>query len=145
MEEKHLLKDEKILKQSSNSAVTITNYRVRLQEGKSNKAHVVSIMLEKISSIELHYKSYILFLIVGVLLILAGLVYGGQMNNGLGIISAGGVLGGLFILAFFLTRKHIVSIKSDGGTSINFETKGIKREALMDFINIIEQGKLNKK
>src|SRR5690606_29599459 len=105
----------------------------------SGKAHIVSIMLEKVSSIEIHYKSKVLILIFGILLVSAGLIMGAN-NSGTPMIF-GLVLGGLFILIYLLTRKHVVSIASDGGAIIYFQTKGMKREVLLDFINKIEKAK----
>ncbi len=100
-------------------------------------------MLEKISSIEIHYKSKVLLLIVGIILGIAGL-FVGINNEGMAMV-LGFVLSGLFILIYLLTRKYVISIASDGGANINFQTKGMKREFLLDFINKIEKAKNEKK
>lgn len=143
MDYKYILEGESIITQSKDRMVTLTNYRIRFQDTSSGRAHIVSIMLEKISSIEIHYKSYIFLLIIGILLAAAGLFMG--VNNMGRQMTLGLVLGGLFILVYLRTRKHVVSIASDGGAKINFETKGMRREVLLDFINQIEKAKIENK
>ncbi|MBQ21661.1 MAG: hypothetical protein CMD31_12975 [Flavobacteriales bacterium] len=142
MDNKYILEGESIITQSNDKTVTVTNKRVRYQASSSGKAHIVSIMLEKISSIEIHYKSKVFILIIGILLAAAGLFMGA--NNVGSAMILGLVLGGLFILIYLLTRKHVVSIASDGGAIIYFQTKGMKREVLLDFINKIEKAKSEK-
>jgi len=142
MEKKHILDGESIITQSNDKTVTLTNYRIRFQSSGSGKAHIVSILLEKISSIEIHYKSKMFLLIIGILLMVSGLFMGA--NNMGQVMVLGIVLGGLFILFYLLTRKHVVSVASDGGVKINFHTKGMKRETLLDFVNQIEKAKISK-
>ena len=68
-----------------------------------DSTHVVSIMLEKISSIEVHYSSWLICLLLGIISAAAGFVLGVN-NNGAGMV-AGLALGGILILIYFLTRN----------------------------------------
>ncbi len=62
-----------------------------------------------------------------------------RVQNSLGMpILLGGVV---CVVIYLFTRKHVVSIASDGGAKINFETKGMKRETVIGFINKIETAK----
>jgi len=131
----HFFEDEQEITRSDNDIVILTSHRIRFDDSK----HVISIMLEKVSSIEVHYRSWLICLLVGILAAAAGLGIGAD-NNGQAMI-VGLVLGAVLILAYFLTRKHVISIASDGGTKINFETRGMKREAILKFINQIEKAK----
>ncbi len=47
---------------------------------------------------------------------------------------------GVYLIYVFLTSKrHVISINPDGGKPIVFETKGMKRDFLDDFIDKIEK------
>ncbi len=58
MEHTELLENEQIITESTNNVVTLTTHRVRYNSSSTGQAHIVSIMLEKVSSIEVHYKSF---------------------------------------------------------------------------------------
>ncbi|GDX53477.1 hypothetical protein LBMAG27_25240 [Bacteroidota bacterium] len=142
MNSKLLLEGEEIISQSNDKQVTLTTYRVYYDSSQFGKAHTASIMLEKISSVEIHYSSWILFLILGGLFAIAGLACGA--NNQGPAMMLGLAIAAVLILFYFLTRKHVVTIASDGGAKINFRTKGIKREAIIDFMNQVDKAKNNR-
>ena len=133
---------EEILTQSNDKTITLTNFRIRYYESKFGNAGLVSIHLPKVSSIEMKYKSNLSFLYLGGFLIAAGIFigltnsYGGEepMLLGTGV-------GAFLVLIYWLTRRHVVSISSDGGAKINFQTKGMKNEDHVNFINKIEAAK----
>lgn len=59
----------------------------------------------------------------------------------------GGVWGLLFVAmvlvaAYFLTRKAVISVASNGGQVILVPTKGMNREAIIGFIEAVEREKL---
>ncbi len=89
-------------------------------------ANFTSIMLDKISSIELTYQSNIWLLIIGILTIPI-------------------IVGIILIILFFTTKRHVVSIIPDGGKPIVFETRGMKRDYLEDFINKVEDASMKLK
>ena len=140
MKEEHLLENEKIITQSGNYVVTLTNKRVRYDDTSAGRSHLVSILLDKVSSIEVHYKSILLLLVLGVIMIIGGVLAG--MDKKGDVMTAGVMLGGLLLAIYFFTRKHVVSISSDGGANIHFKTKGMNRESILKFINQIEEAKV---
>ena len=142
MEKKYYFIGENAITESDNKGIILTSHRIRYQSSNFGKAHIVSIMLEKISSIEIHYKSSLLTLIIGIILTLSGIVMGAS-NQGEAMILGLGI-GLFFVLLYFITRRHVITIASDGGSKINFETKGMKRETILDFINKIETAKNNR-
>jgi hypothetical protein len=139
MESKYLLNNEEIISQSKDFSVTLTNYRIRHEYGAYSNTYVISIFLEKISSIEIRYKSSPLLLVIGVFFSLASVYIMRDSSSQLPLI--GFVISGLLILTFFLSRRHTITIASDGGTKINFNTKGMHRDAILHFINKIESAK----
>ncbi len=142
MENKYLLEDEHVVTRSKDNTVTPTNYRVQHSIENASNKHTVSIFLSKISSVELHYKTAPIFLLVVILIALASIILG-PTGNQKEILYAGLLLGGLFILFFFLSRRHTITISSDGGAKINFHTKGMHKDAILNFINQVEKQKLS--
>jgi hypothetical protein len=139
MESKSLFENEKIISQSGDKSIILTNCRVQHFTKSPGKSQYVSIHLQDISSLEVHYRSFILFLMLGILAVAVAL-YSGAMNLGeLFVLS--GIVGILFILIYFFTRRHVVTISSNGGGKIQFFTKGMKKETLFDFIDQIEKAK----
>ena len=111
-----LFEDEKLIIESSNKQIKLTDQRLRYYE----KSDFISIMLNKVSSVELtYYKSSIWILIIG-------------------IVSAPVIVGFILIYIYFISKRHVVSVTPDGGRPIIFATKGLKREFLEEFIYEIE-------
>jgi len=140
MENKHLFEGEKIIVESDDKTITLTSHRIRYSEAVFGKARLISIHLEKVSSVEMRYKSHLLFLFLGFFLIIAGIALGVLSQRPEPLVPGIG-LGLLFIIVYWVTRKHVVTISSDGGEKINFQTKGMKSEAHIEFINKIETAK----
>lgn len=115
------LENEKLIIESDNKQIRLTSHRLRYYETPKNNADFTSIMLDKISSIELtYYKSSIWLLIIGIVAIpiLVGLI---------------------LIYMFFTSKRHVISVTPDGGKPIIFETKGMKRNFLDDFVDKVEE------
>mgnify|MGYP006107042003 CR=1 FL=1 len=115
------LENEKLIIESGNKQIRLTSHRLRYYETPENNSDFTSIMLDKISSIELtYYKSSIWLLIIGIVTIpiLVGLI---------------------LVYRFFTLKRHVISVTPDGGKPIIFETKGMKRNFLDDFIDKVEQ------
>ena len=113
--------NEKLIIESDNKQIRLTSHRLRYYETPENNSDFTSIMLDKISSIELtYYKSSIWLLIIGIVTIpiLVGLI---------------------LVYRFFTLKRHVISVTPDGGKPIIFETKGMKRNFLDDFIDKVEQ------
>jgi hypothetical protein len=139
MNKPQLLSDENLITESDNKEILLTSHRIRYFSKSWGKTKVISMMLENISSIEVHYSSNIIILAAGCIFILAGLIAGGNDQGDPMIL--GLIVGSLLILSYFITRKHVVTISSDGGTQINLVTGGMKSEVIIGFIDKIEKAK----
>lgn len=140
--ENYLLNGEQLITQSPNNVVVLTTHRIRYHAAASSNAHLVSMMLEKVSSCEVHYQSSPILLVLGITIaLLGGLGLVQSRFSGGEIGALGLLLGVILMLAYLGTRKHIVSIASDGGGRIAFETKGMKRESVVSLINSLEKAK----
>lgn len=140
--ENYLLNGEELITQSPNNVVVLTTHRIRYHATTSAQAHLVSVMLEKVSSCEMRFESSPVLLLLGITLALLGsisLLGSAFGNNMLGVI---GIAAGLIMVVLYAaTAKHVVSIASDGGSRISFETKGMKRETVIGLINSLEKAK----
>lgn len=115
--EMEALDNEKLI--SGNKQLKLTTHRLRYYDSSSKKSNFTSIMVDKISSIELTYQSNIWLLIIGIVTIGAG-------------------IGIILIILFYTTKKHVVSVTPDGGSSVIFQIKGMKRDSIEDFIQKVE-------
>ncbi len=137
MDKKDLLEGEEIITQSDSNIVTLTNLRVRYTDTEFNQAHIISIMLEKISSIEMHYSSQMYYLMIGVIVSAFGIITTTNGTNQYGILAI--VIGLILVGLYFSSRRYLLTISSDGGGKINFQAKGMKRDVILDFVNKVEK------
>lgn len=126
--------------ESGNGLIRLTNYKIRYVSKSFGRARIVSIMLNEVSAIEVYFRSFIPALIVGVLFLLAALLIAAdspRSQSPLGLA----VVGLVFIVYYFLSRKHVVSIVARGKRSIDFESRGLNTEAIMRFVDKVEKAK----
>jgi len=133
-----LLPNEEKLVTSNEDKIFLSNHRIQMTDSAWGQSFTISIFLEDISSIEIKYKSNILLLILGAICVLGGFYMGGfnfiQGRGGEGMIS-GLVVGGIFFAIWWFTRKHIISISSDGGSSLKFMVQGMGDDKINDFVH----------
>lgn len=119
-----LIQDENILKTSNDSSITLTNLRIIQRIDKDT----TTISLDKVSCIKVHYVSKWYYLIIGSVGTFFGLLAAMNSRGRESTISLGILLVGVvFLLLYYFSRKHLVSIISDSGDSIDFQTQGIKK------------------
>lgn len=140
-----LLTDEEVLLTSNNDKIILTNQRISMTEKSSGQAFSIGIFLEDISSIETKYRSFIIFIVFGVISVLGGLYASSNSyhSNG-GEILLGFILGAMFLALWFFSRRHIVSIGSKGRSSLNFMVQGMSKDEINDFVYKVSQAKLNR-
>jgi hypothetical protein len=136
-----IMKDETLLTSSGDSSIILTDFRIIQSFNKD----VVSISLDKISCIKVHYTSKVYLLIVGLILCSFGLVAMSQAGGSSEMSISGGafLIGAIFIISYFSSRKHVVSVVSDSGQGIEFITQGIKTEDVLEFINKVDKAKVD--
>lgn len=121
------LDNEILIIESTNKQIRLTSHRLRYYETPKRNSDFTSIMLDKISSIELiYYKSSIWLLIIGIATIPI-------------------IVGLILLYMFFTSKRHVISVTPDGGKPIIFETKGMKRDFLDNFIDKVEAASMKLK
>lgn len=133
-----LLPNEVELLKSNDDAIILTNFRIQMTDKIWGQAFSIIIFLQDISSIETKFKSNILFLVLGAITAIGGFSIGEEAEM------AGLLLGGIFVAIWWFTRKHIVSISSNGGASLNFMVQGMSSEKINDFIHNVSLAKQNR-
>lgn len=137
-----LLQNEEKLQSSNADKIVLTNQRILMQEEVWGKSYKISIFLEDISSIETHFKSNTLFLIIGIILAVAGLLLN---STGIKDTSAIGlIIGGIFIALWWFSRKHLVTIASNGGSSLNVFVQQMSEEKIEELVTIVQEAKLKR-
>ena len=129
-----LMNDETKILESDGGQLVLTSHRVRFDASTAGQRKIVSIMLDELCSCELNYRSHIVLILIAVLSAILGFA-GGSETIPVGI--AGAVI---LAVAYFLTRKHMLSLSS-AGAAINVEAKGMKSEDIKDFIDAVELAK----
>ena len=121
------IEGEKLILESDNQQLRLTSHRLRYHETRSSKSDFTSIMLDKISSIQVTYQSASIWLLI------------------FGLFTIPILLGFYIIYLYFSRRSHYVFIYPDGGQPIVFQLKGIKRDYIDDFIDKVEEASIKLK
>lgn len=129
------LPDEKQL--GTLGSVLLTNKRIYTSQSASGEELIVSIPLSQFSAISARYVSHSWLPILGGFFLLIAAV--GIFNGGTDpvIFILVGVAGVALIIAYFMTRKYIITITSTGGETIVTSGAGNSREAIEAFVNAI--------
>lgn len=140
----NLFDGEKILTTTDSNIVVLTTHRIRSSNSVNWGQHsTVSIMLEKVSSIQATYSSYPLLLVLTGIMALGAALLAIQRGDESAIVLPI-ILAIIFVIAYFATRRHVCIIASDGGAKLAFETARMDKEVLLRFIDQIEQAKFNR-
>ncbi|MFM2408639.1 MAG: hypothetical protein RL358_1381 [Pseudomonadota bacterium] len=131
-----LLPGEQVVLSSDNDVLTLTNKRVRYDSVVWGQSNLIGITLGSVASCGLITKSYPFLLILAAVAVLAGVSQGSGSMWGLVFVAA------IFVVAYFVTRKAVISVASNGGQEIFVPAKGMNREAIIKFIEAIEREKL---
>jgi hypothetical protein len=144
IDEKDLLPNEKIIRQTKDGLLTLTTHRVRFDKHTVGLSSMVSITLDSVVSCSLVKKSHPLLILFGAILSAFGVYYVDTHKGKSGSPLGGPALllfGIALILAFFITRKAHLKISS-AGESILISAEGMKRDSITDTIKDIEKAKL---
>lgn len=133
-----LLPNESTLVTSNQDKVILTDHRIHMNDKEWGRSYSISIFLENISSIETKYNSLVIFLILGVLAALAGIFLTIEGLNENGMFLSFIVSIALFIF-WWLSRRHVISVSSNGGSKLNFEVTKMSDEKIMAFVHNISE------
>jgi hypothetical protein len=139
----HLLPNKESLVTSNQDKIILTNQRIHLTDKQWGRSHQITLFLENISSIENVYKSNPVYILVAVLGLLVGMAaYGREYETGMTFVSFTAAV--IFLLLWLNSRKHMVTICSNGGAKLNFLVEGMGEGQVQDFIDKLETAKASR-
>jgi len=132
-----LVADEQVQHASNKGLLTLTSHRIRYRERRAGSFRLTSMTLDSIASCGVVGRSAPLLVVVGVLSLLGGLLAlkGSQQT-------AAVIIGLAFVVAYFVTRRTILSVASRGGEAIALPVRGMGPDELTQLVDAIERAKL---
>lgn len=135
-----LFEGEMIVSQSIDSLIelTLTSHRIYYEYSVWGTSYNKSIALEHITSCENKYTSQIGFIALSIISLIIGFSIGTPLSAQIGFISFIA-----FAIIYALTRQNNIIIGSPS-TRIRVNVSGMKREKILDFIDLIDETIHNK-
>lgn len=131
-----LLPGEKLIISSDNDILMLTSKRVRYDSTVFGSSQFISITLDSVASCGLITKSFPVLILLAFASLIGAVVGGGNSRGILLLVAV--VLG----IAYFVTRRAVISIASNGGDTILAPAKGMGRGSITEFLDSIEKQKL---
>ena len=129
-----LFEGEKIVSQTTDNSVILTTHRICYEYSVWGNSFNQNIMLEHITSTENRYSSNVILVFLSI----------GSLIAGFSIGDFGLAIGFLFFIVFALvyafTKQNNIIIASPS-TQMKIAVNGMKREKILDFIDLVEETK----
>ena len=135
-----LLPDEEILVTSNQDKIVLTSRRIHLKDKEWGRSYQITLFLENISSIENVYKSNPVLLVIAALGLIVGVVTVDRAYEG-GLAFGGFTVTVIFLLLWLNSRRHVVTIASNGGAKLIFLVEGMGEGQVQDFVDKVEAAK----
>lgn len=136
-----LMKDEKVILTSDTNELTLTTHRIRFTSSGYGFGNVISFLLSELDSCSITYKSNPIFLIIGALALIVGLVSTGQRSTSDAAVALF-VVTVIMLLAYFFSRKSVLKLSSKSA-HIFINVKQMSLAKVVEFIDTIELVKYN--
>jgi hypothetical protein len=131
-----LMEDEQKITELLKGQLTLTTHRVRYESKIGGDSCLTSIMLEDLCWCDMIYRSNLVWLVLGIVVIVISIVVGMSYAYAM----AGSLLGIVFLIAYFSGRGCIVALASAGG-KMKFDIKGSSFQDIAHFIDRVETAK----
>lgn len=137
-----LLPGEQIVLSAYDNILVLTTKRVRYDSVVWGRSELISITLSSVASCGLVTTSYPLLLLFAIIAFVAAFAPIFKLippNDATGVLIGVAIV---LVILYFTTRGSVISIASNGGKVIKVPTKGMKRDAIVTFIDALEREKL---
>lgn len=131
-----LLPGEKVLMSSDRNILTLTNYRVRLNQAARGASNYISIALDCVASCGLVTRAKPLLL--GIAAICGAIGITQNKDEIRYSLFLGAVI---LVVIYFVTRSAVIAISSNGGEKITSSVKGMSRESILEFLEAVEEAR----
>jgi len=131
-----LFRNERVIRTHGGRTAIVTTARVRSYADGVGNSSMVSLMLDEIASCSVTSLSKPSLLAVAAIVAVASFALSGEGRVRMwGLLLAAG-----FAVAYFLTRRQVIAIRS-AGASINIDVAGTDERVAYDLIDAIEAAK----
>ncbi len=127
---------EQVVRSLHKETLTLTTKRVRYDSAAFGGSNFISITLDCVASCGLVTKSYPILLFIAAAAFIAALTQDSDTKIILFVVAIGSVIG------YFLTRRAVMSIASNGGETILLAPKDLNRGPIIEFYEAVEREKL---
>ena len=129
-----LLTEERVLMSSDKNILTLTNFRVRLNQTATGASKFITITLDCVASYGLVTKARPLLLIIAAICALIGITQNKDDVRYILLLGAA-----ILVVIYFVTRSAVIAISSNGGERIAAPVKGMSRENILEFLEAVEE------
>jgi len=132
---------EQIVSSSDNGYVTLTTHRISMESKEFGRSYYIAIFLEDISSIQMHYRSFMIALWVGLLAFAGGIytLFTNTDNDSDHMPTKVLLLAGIVSVAIWLfSKRRIVSIYPNGGKAMEFLANQMSHESMQSFLEQVQ-------
>jgi hypothetical protein len=138
-----LLPNEHEVLTSNENKIVLTNKRVHMTDKEWGRSYSITIFLEDISTTQTLYKSNILWLILAVLslLLFAYTFIASDRYYDMTPVKVSFVVGLIFLALYWFSRRHIISIHSDGGKPLEFLVNKMSDQQIEHFFDKVQSAK----
>jgi hypothetical protein len=130
------LPGEEVVMSSDKEILMLTTKRVRYDSACFGSSNLISITLDSVASCGLVTKSFPILLLGAALALIGAFTQRGDVQW---ILTVGAAV---LVLAYFISRRVVISVASNGGQTILVPAKGMSRSSIIEFIEAIEHQKL---
>ncbi len=131
-----LLPGERVVMSSNKDILTVTTKRVRYNSTAFGSSSLISITLDSIASCGLVTKSFPILLLLGAAAFVAAFTQRDSARQILFVVAV------VLAVIYFVTRRAVISIASNGGETIIVPATGMSRDSLIEFVEAVEREKL---
>ena len=138
-----LLPNEHEVLTSNENKIILTNQRIHMTDKEWGRSFSITLFLEDISSTQILYKSNFFFLIIALLNLLFSIyifLTSGEYYE-MTPLKVSFVVGLLFLVLWWFSRRHIISIYSDGGKPLEFMINKMPDEQIQHFFDKVQLAK----
>ena len=132
-----LFEGEKIVSQSEHRLVelTLTTHRICYEYSVWGTSYNQNIALEHVTSCENKYESHIGFSVLSIICLVFGFSNGSHITMGIGF-----VLFFVFVVIYLTAKQNNIIIGSPS-TRMKINVKGMKKDKILDFMDLVEETK----
>jgi|GEM_PF-613235 hypothetical protein len=139
-----LLNEHEVLTSNENQII-LTNKRIQMTQKDWGRSYKISIFLEDISSTQVLYKSNIVWLVLGIFSLVyfaLALIQNDRFSYyDKAPMQISLVVGLIFLALYWFSRRHIISIHSDGGKPLEFMINRMSDAEIEHFFDKVQSSK----